>query len=256
MNSLRFERGQATIGRPQLAPEEIHLYAVPLDPGTACQTRLRSVLAADELERAARFHFERDRRRFVVARGVLRYLLSAYLPQAPAAHRFVYGAKGKPALANGPSEPLFFNVSHSEERVLIGLTRALPLGVDIEYLRPMSDAQSIAERFFSTGEAEVFRRLPEGQQTAGFFNCWTRKEAYLKATGDGLSAPLDSFDLTLVPGEEARMLRMEGSAERAAAWSLVDLQPASGYVGALCVERQGLRSKGRKVTPEQLLGNT
>jgi len=253
VSSLRFIACSGGLGQPVLEPDEVHLYSAALDPGAADQGRLRAVLSADELERAARFHFDRDRRRFIVARGMLRHLLSAYLRRPAASHRFVYGAKGKPALADGEHQPLFFNVSHSEERVLIGLTRALPLGVDIEYLRPLSDAASIAERFFSNTEAAVFRRLPSSQRTVGFFNCWTRKEAYLKATGDGLSAPLDRFDLTLAPGEQARMLRLDGSAESAAAWALVDLRPAPGYAGALCIERHGLRAMGWKVLPAQVL---
>ena len=136
---------------------------------------------------------------------------------------------------------LEFNVAHSGERVLIAFARGKPVGVDIERLRPMPDAESIAIRFFSASEAAALRLVDPRQKAETFFNCWTRKEAYVKAIGDGLSVPLDRFDMTLLPGEEARLLAVDGEPAKAATWALRYLRPGTGYVGALAIQEHGRR---------------
>lgn len=234
-----------------LAERRIHLWSVRLDPPGDRVEALRRLLSADEVARADRFHFERHRRRFTVGRAALRILLGAYLARDPAEISFVYGEKGKPALAPaaGAAPDLRFNLSNSHELALVGVVRGREIGVDVEHLRTLDDSESIARRFFSAAESETLLALPPEQREIGFFNCWTRKEAYLKAVGDGLTAPLDAFDVTLVPGEPPRMLTLEGSPERARSWTLSHLEPAPGYVGALAIEEGGWSLDGWRFDP-------
>lgn len=216
---------------------EVHLWAVPLDPPRERVAALGALLAADERERAARFHFERHRRRYSVGRGALRELLGGYLGCSAAALRFGYGDKGKPFLAGGPR--LRFNLSNSSELALVAVAMDVEVGVDVEWLRPMPDALEIAERFFSDSEREVLAAVAEGERETAFFRCWTRKEAYLKAVGDGITAPLDRFDVTLAAGEPPRILALEGDPAPAARWALAHLEPAPGYLGALALPAPG-----------------
>lgn len=233
------------------APREIHLWSVRLDPPPARVAAVRRRLDAEETARADRFRFERHRRRFAVGRGAVRELLAAYLGVAPEAIRFGYGEKGKPFLAapaHGGAANLRFNLTNSHELALVAVATGVELGVDVEHLRPMPDAEQIAERFFSPAERWALAAVAleeavgaggEAARDAAFFNAWTRKEAYLKAVGDGLTAALDRFDVTLAPGEPARLLALDGSAEAAARWSLFHLRPEAGYVGALAVPDPG-----------------
>lgn len=220
-----------------LAPGEIHIWSISLDPPPDHAERLSRLLAQDEKERADRFRFDRHRRQYAVGRGALRSLLAAYLGTRPEQIAFSYGPRGKPFLA-GPfaAGGLQFNLSNSDEMALVGFVRGVEIGVDIEYMKPMPDCLEISERFFSQSEREVLRGLPREVREEGFFNCWTRKEAYLKAVGEGLAAPLDSFDVTLAPGEPPRMLTLEGDATRAARWAFRHFRPAEKYIGALAIE--------------------
>jgi 4'-phosphopantetheinyl transferase len=172
-----------------------------------------------------------------VGRGALRTLLGAYLEVPPAEVRFQYGPRGKPFLAPPlDGKGLQFNLSNSSDLALAGFVRGPEIGVDVEYLREMKDCEQIAERFFSASEREVLRTIPFPAKQEAFFNCWTRKEAYLKAVGEGLAAPLDSFDVTLGLGEPPRMLTLEGDPERASRWFLHHLRPAADYLGAIAIE--------------------
>lgn len=220
----------------ELGPGVVHVWAVDLDPPPALAAALTRLLAPDERERAARFRFDEHRRRYAVGRGALRTLLGAYLGERPEAVRFAYGPRGKPELAGAPPGLLGFNLSNSEDLALVGFLRGREIGVDVEYLKPMSDLAQIAERFFCAAETAKLLALPEERRREAFFNCWTRKEAYLKAVGEGLAAPLDSFEVTLAPDEEARMLYLKGDAEAAARWHYRHLRPAPDYLGALTVE--------------------
>ncbi|HTJ75243.1 MAG TPA: 4'-phosphopantetheinyl transferase superfamily protein [Acidimicrobiales bacterium] len=195
--------------------------------------RARAVLSADELDRASSFVFDLHRNRYLARRVALRELLGRYLDRAPSDVCFSYSAYGKPEL---PGETLRFNVAHSEDLALIGLTEQDRLGVDVAHIRELPDMEGVARTVFSKHELDVFHTLPASSKTEGFFNCWTRKEAFVKAVGDGLSYPLDVFDVTLRPGEEARLLEVEGSRARAAGWSLFDVAPMDGWVGAAAVE--------------------
>lgn len=218
---------------PPLADNEVHVWRVSAQQPARVITALVQLLAPDERARAGRFHFERDRRLYVVTRSTLRRLLGRYLAQPPETFGFSYSEHDKPLL---PRVELSFNVAHAGEMALLAFCREQRLGVDIERLRPLADAASIARRFFSARENADFVRVPPEQQTAAFFNCWTRKEAFVKAVGEGLSHPLDTFDVTLVPGQPARLLEIDGSAAGASRWSMRALHPAGGYVGAVAVE--------------------
>jgi 4'-phosphopantetheinyl transferase len=240
---------------PPPAAGEVDVWAVPLDPPEAEVAALARLLAPDEAERAERFRFERHRRRYTVGRGVLRTLLGRYHGVPPRAVAFGYGAKGKPFLAEpaagAPARhrayaPLHFNLSNSEELALVAFCREAEVGADLERLRPMPDCLHIAERFFSAAERQALAAQPPEELDRAFFRCWTRKEAYLKAVGDGITAPLDAFDVTLAPGEPPRMLSIDGDPGRAAAWELVHVEPAAGYLGALALPARpgGWRLRG------------
>jgi 4'-phosphopantetheinyl transferase len=223
---------------------EVHLWAVSLEASPEREMVLRRLLTREEAARADRFHFDRHRRRFIVRRGVLRLLLAAYLGDDPARVRFGEGEKGKPYVPQDavvPLEQLYFNLSDSKDLAVYAFTRGAELGVDVEILRPMPDALQIAERFFSAEERECLRRVPPEATARAFFNCWTRKEAYIKAIGEGLSEPLDRFSVTLLPDEPARFVHLGGDRERAAAWTLHHLVPEDGAVGALALEGEGWR---------------
>jgi len=228
--------------RLDLAAGEVDVWAIPLDPPAPEVERLRRLLSPDEHERAGRFRFDVHRRRYIVGRGALRRLLGAYLGTAPAGLRFGYGPKGKPGLPDWPG--LGFNLSNSEDLALAGFCRGKEIGVDVEYLKEMDDLETIATRFFSVPEVADLATVPPERKKEAFFNCWTRKEAYLKAVGEGLSAPLDSFVVTLVPGEPPRMLSLEGSAERAAPWFYHHFLPAPTFIGALAIEGGSWQVRG------------
>ena len=203
---------------------------------------MRHILAADEQERADRFVFEHDRQHYTVGRGFLRQILGRYVGLEPAQLRFSYGPQGKPDLADSRlSAALRFNLSHSKGLALVGLTQRHELGIDIEGIRTLDDMDKIAERFFSAAENVVYAQVPAALKSVAFFNCWTRKEAYIKAIGEGLSHPLDTFDVTLAPGAPARLLRAEKDPQAINRWSLMTLEPAPGYIGALAVAGQNLR---------------
>jgi len=213
----------------------IHVWCAQLTGPEEQIQLLKQNLSEDELERAARFHFPKHRERFIICRGILRVILGAYLAQPPAEVKFVYGENGKPALAEIPgTRPLCFNLSHSSELALYALIRDGELGVDVELIRSVPEARQIARRSFSATECgyldTVEQLLPET-----FFECWTRKEAYIKATGLGLSVPLNEFDVSVSPLEPARILNIKGDTEKASRWSLYALRPQRNYVGALAI---------------------
>jgi 4'-phosphopantetheinyl transferase len=203
------------------------------------ESQVRSLwytLTADERRRAERYVFEQDRTHFVVARGLLRVLLGRYLRQDPPHLRFIYGPHGKPALATDTGGvALRFNVSHSHGLALYAVTRGREVGVDVESIRPEVVQEKVAEHFFSPHEVAVLRALPTPLQATAFFACWTRKEAYIKAKGEGLSLPLDQFAVSLAPGEPAALLHTAWDPQEAACWALQDLAPAPGYRAAVAV---------------------
>ncbi len=226
---------------PSLAEEEIHVWRVNLDLPPAAVQRLGQYLSPDERERAQRFYFEHLRRRFTAARGALREILGAALGLLPAQLKFSYEPYGKPRLdpQTGGSW-ISFNLAHSHELALIAVTRSRMIGVDLEYQRPIAGAEKIAEEYFSPQEYDVFRQMDLQEKLPAFYRCWTRKEAFVKAIGEGLSHPLDRFIVSFAPGEPARLLEIGGSQEVASEWGIFDLNPGPGYTAALAVKGSGL----------------
>jgi 4'-phosphopantetheinyl transferase len=223
---------------PELADHEVHVWRTPLEQPPEHLQTLWQTLAPEELQRANRFHFEKDRRHYVAGRGILRALLGRYLRREPAGLTFAYNPQGKPSLAGDAARTLSFNVSHSHGLALIAVTRGREVGVDLERIRPEFAGERVAERFFSPSEVAALRALAAAERLEAFFACWTRKEAYLKATGMGLSLPLDCFDVSLTPGEAAlKATRHDPTAVQR--WSLRDVPPGPGYAGALAVESNG-----------------
>ncbi|MDQ2975523.1 MAG: 4'-phosphopantetheinyl transferase superfamily protein, partial [Acidobacteriota bacterium] len=190
-----------TLGR-----NEVHLWQARLDDQLA--VTLKPLLSEEETARANRFHFIKDRNDFIVARGLLRKLLAAYLGVAGSADlTFSYGDKGKPFLAENQRSSINFNLAHSHGMALYAFSHDRELGVDLEFVKDELADEEIADRFFSTTEVKALQRVPAELRRQAFFNCWTRKEAYIKARGEGLSMPLNDFDVSLAPGEPAALLR-------------------------------------------------
>lgn len=209
--------------------DEIHVWHAALDCEEKVICRLQATLSLEEKARADRFHFANDRNRFVAARGLLRELLGRYLRRAPADLEFSYGRHGKPVLSGeNPSSGLCFNVSHSAGLAVYAFARERNLGIDVEHVRPESAGEDIAQHYFSAREVNDLRTLPPEARAEGFFHCWTRKEAYLKATGMGLQIPLDSFSVSLLPEKPAEFL---GGVDPR--WHMAGYHPIEGYVAAV-----------------------
>ena len=220
-----------------LPNDAVHVWQASLCVSATCLRIFENTLTADERARAERFYFQKHRERFIAGRGLLRHILSRYLGKEPDQLRFCYNSYGKPALIEeAGAEGLCFNLSHSHGIALYALTRGREIGIDIEYFRPDVEAEKLAERFFSPREAAVLRALPDHLQKEGFFNCWTRKEAYIKAEGKGLAIPLNAFDVSLTPGEPAALLRSQRHPQETSRWCLQALEPATGYAAALAVK--------------------
>jgi 4'-phosphopantetheinyl transferase len=216
--------------------DEVHVWRIPLDEATGAE-RFRRLLSFDELERAGRFHFARDRDRFIAGRARLRRLISRYVGTPPAELRFQYGHAGKPELTT-PALP--FNVSHSDGLMLIAVGGPGRLGVDIEKIRPRSQPDSFSG-FFVLAEEAALHALPAHLREQAFFACWTRKEAWIKALGDGLSFGLDRFEVSVYPAAPAALLRVADHPEEVSRWELRSLYPAPGFAGALAVEGHNWR---------------
>lgn len=209
---------------------------VVADLGAERQTTDASlcILSAHERARANRFVLETARRRYVLARARLRRLLGARLQVRPQDLRLVTGRHGKPALGGRHAATgLQFNLSHSEDMVVYAFSWAGEVGVDIEALRPLRGADEIAAMMFSQRENAAYRALDRCHRLDGFFNCWTRKEAFVKALGSGFHHPLKRFDVSLAPGEPARILRVDGTPGAECGWEVREFAPAPGWVGAV-----------------------
>jgi 4'-phosphopantetheinyl transferase len=214
----------------------IDVWCVRLEAPDAEVNRFRDSLSVDETARAQRFRFEHLRRKFIIARGVLRVLLGRYLDLPPESIAFHYTSTGKPILAVDCG--IHFNVSHSGQVALFAFARDCEVGIDVEQIRPLPEMLSIAERFFSAEETAELVETPDDERERAFFRCWTRKEAYIKATGEGLSAPLDQFAVAFRDGEAARLLNLQGNTEAALEWILYDIQLPDDYTGALAYRGQ------------------
>lgn len=219
-----------------ISPSEVHVWRAELDRHSTDIQQLIQVLSHDEQQRAERFRFEKDREKFVIARGLLRMILARYLSASPDRVLFSYSSKGKPAIANAyPAGELCFNVSHSHQMALYAIALNRPVGIDLEYIRPI-DAVALAQRFFLPSEAIVVRSLMGDEQHRVFFRGWTQKEAFLKATGDGLGK-LASVEVALTAS--MRLISIDGDIQIAAQWFVQELAMpgcATDYAAALVVK--------------------
>ena len=220
-----------------LTGDEIHVWHASLLPAEDVGN-LSGLLSPDERTRAARFKFDDDRRRFTVSRARLRQLLAQYLGTTPEQVKFVYGTNGKPALAPEFKEhDIQFNLSHSRKIVALAFTKARPVGIDVEFIRRDVDVEKLANRFFSAHEQRELAKLSGTEVHDGFFNCWTRKEAYIKALGLGVPRGLRDFDVTLAPREPAQLLATRPAPKAASQWSMASLSLHADYAAAVVVQK-------------------
>lgn len=225
---------------PSLDNDQVHIWRANLNLSNVAIQHLATFLSNDEIARANKFYFPEHKRRFIVARGILRQLLSNYLNISPKKIEFDYGDRGKPQLSKSSNNSLQFNVSHSQEYALFGFASDRLIGVDIEYLREMPDAIKIARRFFSPPEFQLIASLDDQQQQKVFFKLWTAKEAYLKALGTGLAGSLNSIEISF---EDDNLLITEGTAILDN-WFICSYIPADNYVAAMAIDK--------KITKQQI----
>jgi 4'-phosphopantetheinyl transferase len=219
-----------------LPDDEVHVWRAYLDQDRLTVQTFLAILSPDERERASKFYFQRDREHFMVARGALRIILSRYVNLSPRQIRFAHNRYGKPSLSREANDDLRFNISHAHGIAVYAVTRGREVGIDVEWVRKDFASLEIAERFFSPTEVSMLRALPPNLRTVAFFNCWTRKEAYIKARGEGLSQPLDRFTVSLALGAPALLLSTDDDPQEVARWSLRELTLAPEYVAALAIE--------------------
>jgi 4'-phosphopantetheinyl transferase len=215
----------------RLTSQRIDLWPIQLSGDTSALHVCETLLSSDELMRAAAFRFEHLRHSYTFAHGVLRLVLGRYANLNPAELRFAIGERGKPRLIS--AEDVEFNLSHSDDVALLGVTTGCEIGVDVEKIRAVEDMENLTHTYFCRAESEELKSVAFEQRREAFFRCWTRKEAYLKAIGDGLRTPLDSFRVTLRPGEPARMLEIKGSSDAAGPWSLYTVDTIPGCAAAV-----------------------
>ncbi|MGB5675848.1 MAG: 4'-phosphopantetheinyl transferase superfamily protein [Gemmatimonadota bacterium] len=225
-----------------LGESEIHVWKANLDASDAQLEAFARTLGPDEEERVGRLHAEPDRLRATASRGLLRHILAGYAGIPTADLRFSYGPAGKPELVGAAdSQPLYFNTAHSGDLLLVAVGRAPSLGVDVERIRPVARWERVARRAFSGEEMQRIEALPEESRDEAFITCWTRKEACVKAVGEGVWSGFNRFEVSVEPREPAEIRSVDGEAAAGADWSLYHLEPAPGFVGALAVHGTGWR---------------
>jgi 4'-phosphopantetheinyl transferase len=223
---------------PELPVDTVQVWIRPLNMPPPLVQACYRLLSQEERERATRYRVERPRSDFIVTRGTLRSLLAGYLATTPESLPFQYSGYGKPLL-DRPSDRrcgLRFNVSHTDGLALLAFVRGREIGVDVEKIKAAPDARKLAERFFSIRERTVLERLSGEELDAAFFRCWTRKEAYIKARGEGLSLPLHQFDVSVANSESPALLATRPDPSEAGRWILRDVPTSPGYAAALAVQ--------------------
>jgi 4'-phosphopantetheinyl transferase len=225
------------LNRIEIGKDEVHIWRASLTQDPATLSELWALLAPDERRRAEKYYRAVDRDRFIVARGVLRKIISVYLSISAGALQFAYNEYGKPTIAGHQNDRnLNFNLSHSNNLVLYAFRLEGGLGIDIEYIREDFATFEIAEHFFAKDEVDALRSLPVDQRVKAFFNCWSRKESYIKALGLGVSFPLDRFTVSLAPGDAPALLKVEDDDREPDRWKMYELLPGDGYAAAVIVE--------------------
>ena len=220
----------------QLSADEIHLWRVDLGSNAIGNSPKECLLSDDEIARAKKFHFSRDKDSFVRARAALKCILARYVPYLPNRIRFFYKPNGKPELlATQNNIGLNFNLSHSGDFAIIGVTLGRRIGVDVERYRTLEFLE-IARRYFSSSESRQLTALPPNELQNNFFACWTRKEAFLKALGEGIGVLLPHVSVTVAQFESPKLIEFQGNADASLRWSLADTQVSDGYAAALAFE--------------------
>jgi 4'-phosphopantetheinyl transferase len=244
---LKFAPGECTAAQvngswrrpayqPKIEKHEVHIWRISMRQHPAHITRLLATLSSDERVRANRLLSAHRRNRFIAARGALRAILASYLGRPAASLAFNYGTHGKPTLlAEGEDDGLSFNLSHSRDMALCAVTRGRPIGVDIEFIARRTPIEEVAERFFARTEREALKALPLSLRREAFFRCWTAKEAYIKATAEGLARPLSQFSVSATPDLPLMLCDVEWDRDEASRWTMRELRPGKGYVGAIAV---------------------
>jgi 4'-phosphopantetheinyl transferase len=221
----------------ELGADDAHVWRVSLDQPTDMLAKLAPLLSHDEYQRSMRYYRPIDRDRFIVGRGILRKIISAYLALPPGQLRFTYNAHGKPAVSDDQNDrALNFNLSHSAGLIVYAVTRGRNVGIDIEYICEDFASLEIAEHFFSRDEFEALKAVAGDQRAKAFFNCWSRKESYIKAIGTGVSYPLDGFTVSLTPDVTPALLKVDADTAEASRWNMYELDVGEGYAAALIVE--------------------
>jgi len=237
MTNIYFPVIKLKPGAINLLSEQIHIWAADLEQDEAVISSLKRLLSRDELVKAGQFFLEKDSRYFITGRGILKSLLGIYLKTDPSLLTISYSKYGKPYLPiSSNNEQLYFNIAHSGNVALFAFLRDREIGIDIEYIHEIREMDDIARNYFSSKEFESYSHLPEGYRTKPFFNCWTMKEAFIKAIGEGFSRPLHKFDVSFLPSVPARLNSINGDYKAAAEWTIKELKPAQGYAAAFAVE--------------------
>jgi 4'-phosphopantetheinyl transferase len=231
-------------GAPVLGENEIHVWATILNPPANVLANFAATLSPDETERAHRFKFEKHRNRYIAGRGALRAILAQYLDTGAAGLRFGYQENGKPTLIENYAG-IHFNLAHTEDLALVAVTRIGLVGVDVECVRPIKNVDELVARFFSPRESESFQKVSDERKPAAFFNLWTRKEAMLKATGEGITRSLSLVEVSFLPGEAARVVAISGDAKAGELWCLKEMMPAKGFAAAVAAQPETLNIEHR-----------
>ncbi|MEP7279706.1 MAG: 4'-phosphopantetheinyl transferase superfamily protein [Bacteroidota bacterium] len=216
---------------------QVHIWRACLDLAEPQMKGILEILSTDEVQRAGRFRFEKDKKRFIAARGILRQILAGYLKMTAQQLRFEYTSFGKPVLAkNSDFDNIYFNLSHSDAYALYAFTRHRNVGIDIELIRNDAAVYQIAQKFFSPGEVSSLESTNKNKLHDIFFQYWTRKEAIVKAKGEGISSPLEKVNVSLIDGKVLSPVLLPGDGNENRSWYVKDLFPCAGYVAAIAVE--------------------
>ena len=232
----------------RLEPGQVHLWAAALHEFVDQSPKLEALLAPAEHQRASAFKFAKDRSQFVIRRGLLRIVLSRYLGQSPSEIAFRHGEHGKPEVQwEVPGQRLFFNASHSADIAVYAITSTCPVGIDVEHTVDISGIHTIARHFFVPRETQTLLALPADSQLLAFYTCWTRKEAYLKATGEGIAESLAKVEVSLAPQDEPAVVSVAGNPRAREEWQLRPFVPAAGYLGCIAYRHTALAMRQWRV---------